>query len=78
MPMKAIGRTLQRLSRIPVDPASIHISGSHCERRRRLLGFLWPVRCGGALMVRPSGLYAGRNYTVCQECGGVDWPERTQ
>ena len=57
-----IGDTLQR---------------GRCQARVRLFGFLWPVQCGGALAARHSVIHPRRNYSICERCGDVTWPPRT-
>ena len=45
-----------------------------CQRRVRLLGILWSVRCNGELRQRPSSVHPGRVYSCCQRCGDATWP----
>ena len=47
-----------------------------CDNHPRLLGFLWRVRCGGRLTVKPSNIHPGRDYTICQKCGAARWPRQ--
>jgi hypothetical protein len=52
------------------------LARGRCTATNRLLGFLWRVRCGGSVTVRPSSFHPGRMYRVCQSCGDVTWTPR--